>query len=225
MQLKKLQALIEDYAVFLKTDQARSYLYLWECEQFFRSNWDMAALDWRQMYDNSFQSTITRRLWFRENYEPKRMLLLFLKMQPDYVKSMFQDLFDESKRIDGRVQRFLFYCDELLAQYRAEHPASIENNHFHDDQYQMISVYLAFRYPQQYTIYNHSQFVKLLESVGSKDIPPAADFERFAKVSRTLSTFLRKNETVVARHKNRLKDFDEEAMDSMLLVHDFYQFI
>ena len=225
MQLKILHELIAQYKAYLGSPKASRMLHLWESQQHFQDQWTTPVNDWGAMYDQALQNSQTRRLWKRENYEPKRMMLLLASEQPDFVQAMFNDLFNEEKSIDGRLQRFVFYCDELLDQYRANHPATIENNHFHDDQYHMASVYLAFRYPDRYTIYDHEQFVRVLQKLGVQNPPKAADFERFAKVARTFHKFLNKDESLLALHRKRLQEYGYVYDDSMLITFDFYQSI
>ncbi len=222
MQLKRIQALIQGYKKYLDSVESDRNGFIWESQQIFQMEWDLEAGDLRDMYDRSFQNSQTRRLWNRENYEPKRMMLQFLELQPDYVQFMFRDLYNEDKEIGGRVDRFVFYCDELLKAYKEAHPHSIENNHFHDDDYQMVSVYLAFRYPALYTIYRHESFVKVLQAVGSPNLPRTNDFPRFAKVMRTLSNFLKKDEEVVQLRQRKLDPNAQYKEESLILVYDFY---
>ena len=86
------------------------------------------------------------------------MILKFIQTSEDYVRYSFKDLFNENKDIEGRVDRFVFYCDQLLKEYKDSKPQSIENAHYHDDNYEMISIYLAFHFPNIYTPYNFNNF-------------------------------------------------------------------
>lgn len=147
MNLQKLNSAVQQYKAFLKSEPQHDPYWKWESLRIFSENWDIEALDFRSMYDRSLQNSRTRRLWKRENYEPKDMMLKFIHLNSEFVRYMFQDLFNENKEVDGRVDRFVFHCDELLREYKETHPLSIENSHFHDDNYQMVSLYLAFRYP------------------------------------------------------------------------------
>src|SRR5690606_6359721 len=106
------------------------------------------------MYDQSLQNSQSRRLWVGENFFPKEMMLKFTGLQKEYVRLAFRDLFNESKDISGRMDRFIFYCDELLGEYKSVNPKSIENRHFHDENYHMISLYLAFEFTENYTFYD-----------------------------------------------------------------------
>lgn len=222
MNLKKIQHYLQQYKTYLRNYRADQHLHLWESQRTFQENWTFETEDLAAVYDQSLQNSHTRRLWKRENYEPKRLMQLFLDMQPDFVRHMFHDLFNEDKEIGGRVDRFVFYCDELLQEYKINNPRSIENNHYHGDNYQIVSLYLAFRYPDQYTYYDQEGFVTLLQKLGSMDIPKINDFARFSKVMRTLYKMIAKEEEIMVLHQKRLRPEHYQG-PSLLLVYDFYQ--
>jgi len=68
--------------------------------------------------------------FFQDNWE-----LLFANMTPDYVRHSFKDLLEEEKNIADRVDRFIFYCDEMLTEYKTQNGLSIENNHYQKQKY------------------------------------------------------------------------------------------
>lgn len=224
MQLKRIQHYIHRYQNFLESDQAIDRLHIWESQQVFQQIWDMDREDLSQMYDHSLQNSKTKRLWKREAYEPKRIMQEFWELQPELVRHYFFDLFNEDKQIDGRADRFVYYCDELLKEYIKENPNSIENSHYHNDNYWMVSLYLTFRYPDIYCLYDSFTFRALLRKLGSPDIPKTNDLPRFFKVMRTLYNFLQKEEKLMELHQQRLEPGRHYTEKSLLLVYDFYQF-
>lgn len=225
MQLKRIHHYLRQYRQYLSTPKARELrLYIWESQRIFQEKWDMDAEDWPGMYDSALQNSQTKRLWKREAYEPKRMMLELARMQPDFVRHMFFDLFNEEKSLEGRVGRFVYYCDMLLQEYKDAHPRSIDNNHYHDDDYQMVSLYLAFRYPDRYTLYDANAFRLLMKKLGSGDIPRANDMERFAKVMNTLYKFMEKEEGLLSLHQRRLDEGRHYTGESLLVAYDFYQY-
>ncbi len=225
MQLKRIQHYLQQYRKYLSTVKAKEQrLYIWESQRLFQENWDMDAEDWPAMYDGALQNSRTKRLWKREAYEPKRMMLELARMQPDFVRHMFFDLFNEEKSLEGRVGRFVYYCDMLLQEYKDKYPRSIDNNHYHDDDYHMVSLYLAFRYPERYALYDAGAFRLLLEKLGSGDIPRANDMERFAKVMNTLYKFMQKEEGLLELHRKRLVGGVHYTGESLLVLYDFYQY-
>ncbi|MFM9950267.1 MAG: hypothetical protein ACKV1O_20195 [Saprospiraceae bacterium] len=222
MQFQRIQQAIADYEVFLKSGSlSEERLYYWESQRIFQEIWDIDAMDFAKMFDQSLQNTQTRRLWNRENYEPKRVMLLFIAMQPDFPRQLFGDLFNETRDVAGRMDRFLFYCEELLQDYRRMHPRSPENSHYHNDDYQMISLYLAFRYPDRYAPYQQGVFRELMIRLGSPDIPQNNDPERYFKVMRTLQGLLNKQEHIRQLHANRIQDNRLFQGESLLLAFDF----
>lgn len=225
MQLHKINQYIEQYKTYLKSFEAsKKRLHYWESQHIWQENWDTDAIDWVQMYDHSLQNSTTNRLWKREAYDPKLMMLAFLDMDQHFVISMFNDLFNEDLEVHGRADRFSFYCDQLLAQFRKNKPMSKATGHHHDDGYQIISIYLSFQFPELYAPYNADQFIDLLRKIGAANIPPTGDFPRHVKVMRTLQKFLVKDEEVLSLHNNRTQNIHYQN-NSLLLAFDFSRFI
>ncbi|MEK7256137.1 MAG: hypothetical protein AAB316_15405, partial [Bacteroidota bacterium] len=137
MNLQKLTDAIQSYKTYLQRHPQHDPYWKWESLKIFQENWDIEALDFRSMFDRSLENSRTRRLWKRENYLPKDVMLKFIELNREFVRQIFQDLFNENKEVEGRIDRFLFHCDELLREYREPHPRSVENSHFHHDNYQM----------------------------------------------------------------------------------------
>lgn len=224
MVLKKIQAAAAAYGRWLGDTRHHPYLYEWEAQGIFQDKWDIKAADFAQMYANALQNSETQRLWQVGNWQPKRVLTLLLKHFPETGKQMFDDLFGEDKEVAHRIGRFLFFCDELLSDYKKDHKTSIENNHYHDD-YRMISMYLAFRYPDTYAIYNFEDFKSAMAYFESKKVPDINDPVRFFKVTKTLYTFLEKDATVLPNLQKHLNPKKHFSGKSYLVVSDFLRFI
>ncbi len=223
MNLQKLNDAVRQYGIFLRKNPGHDPYWKWESLKFFQENWDIEALDFRSMYDRSLQNSRTRRLWKRENYEPKDVMLKFIDLNREFVRQIFIDLFNENREVDGRIDRFIFHCDELLREYKETRPRSVENSHYHHDNYQMVSLYLAFRYPELYTPYDFDGFRRMMELLGSRDVPTLNDVGRFFKVMRTVSGFLKKDEEIMALHRERLHPKLHFAGETLLVVEDFYK--
>jgi 5-methylcytosine-specific restriction enzyme B len=221
MEVKKLTYYIDQFKQFLKYDRDFREIHKWESLFCFQENWDIDAPDFGKMYDRCLQNNQTRRLWKRESWTPKEMMLKFCKIQPDFVRRMFAALFDEEKSIETRISKFKFGCDEMLAEYKFNHKTSIENNHYHDD-FQMIMLYLTFRFPQKYTLYDYPAFSKTMSFLGINDIPGPYDIQRFLKLTKILNTFLQKDKELLELQSKRLKINKLELKVGSLLVHDFY---
>lgn len=223
MVLAQIQKAIAAYKNWLNGLRYHPFAYKWESQQHFQAHWNPDAPDPAAMFDSSLQNSETRRLWQIENWQPKRMMLAFWQQEPAMVRSMFADLFNETRDVEARIGRFLFGCDELLRDFKRTHPTSVENNHYHGD-YRMIALYLAFQYPEHYALYDFDAFRKALTRFQARDIPTANDIGRYFKVLRTLMTFLEKEPDLVQamlRHLNPRKHYTGKTL---LLAEDFCRF-
>jgi len=221
MNLQKLQQYISEYKIFLKNNRDYFAEHKWESLKNFQDNWDIDAADFGKMYDASFQNNQTRTLWKGDNFFPKEMMLKFIELSPDFTRNMFRDLFDENKDVVNRITRFQFLCDTMLDEYKTAKPLTIENNHFHQENH-IITMYLGFRYPQQYTLFQYPPFKKTMERFGSTNVPTAFDIGRFIKIIRTVNTFIQKDQELVAIQKKKLNPKIHFMEDTLLLVNDFY---
>lgn len=220
MLLEKIKAGLATYGNWLTTTRNHPRLHHWESQQVFQDQWNLDTTDPAAMFDASLQNSETRRLWQTENWYPKKMMLEFWKFDPMTTRMMFDDLFNETRDIEGRVRRFVFGCDTLLADFKAAHPTSIENNHYHSD-YRMIALYLTYRYPDTYAPYDLPVFQNALLALGARDIPQENDPGRFFKVVRTLNQFIEKEPAIreaMQRHLNPKKHFQGKTL---LLAADF----
>lgn len=224
MNLRTIEEQRKAFARHLQTEGAREYVYWYESQAAFQAAWDIAAPDFAAMYDQALQNSQTRRLWKREQHLPKQLLLKLLGEFPELGREMFKDLFREHYQIEGRVSRFIYHCDELLAAWKKAHPESVENNHYHDDEYQMVFLYLSFRFPDQYGFYFFPAFQAFLQLTQAKEPPLTHDVERFVKTSRVLYKLITKEEGLLDAHQARLDPEMHYMEPSLLLVSEFLLF-
>ncbi len=218
MNLKKILEQIENYKSFLKSEKGNRYLYVWESLEFFQKNWNTESDDLLEMYDRSLNNSTSRRLWVKEDFYPKKMMKEFIKMEPEYVRLAFRDLFNDNKSLAGRVDRFVFYCDELLKIYFEKNKKARENDHYHNHAVAMM--YLTFRFPEKHTLYHFKSFNNFLKYVGAKDISSTHDLERFSKITKTINTFLLKDEELIELLQSRLEP-QHYKESNFLSVYEF----
>lgn len=223
MLLAKIQESIAAYKKWLQSLRHHPHVHEWESVQHFQAHWNPEAPELAAMFRSCFFNSETRRLWHTEHWYPLKMMELFWEMDPKTVKWMFDDLYNETRGVGGRIGRFVFGCDECLRDYKSAHVGSIENNHYHGD-YQMIALYLAFRYPDLYGPYNFPIFQQTLTRLGARDIPTENDLERYFKVLRTLMTFLEKDGGVVPAMQRHLQAQKHYPDKTLLLAADFCRF-
>ncbi|NNF36055.1 MAG: hypothetical protein HKN68_18265, partial [Saprospiraceae bacterium] len=168
----KIDAYIRAYVEALPGKE-KVELMLWDdCLYNFKTNWDLEYLDFLSNFKQSFKSTISTRLWKGDNFYPIDVMQEYITYEKEIMRSLFRDLLDESKSIDGRIQRFVFYCDQLLSEIKDR--GKVYPDHYHEDYY-MPSMYLSFRYPNQYWFYDIVLLRIVLRKLDDKNIPPAHD--------------------------------------------------
>ena len=77
------------------------------------------------------------------------MIKRMYESEPQTVRQMFRDLYDEEQPLANRVNRFLAVADRFREQYWPD------KNHYQD--FNSISTYLWARFPYKYYIYKYSE--------------------------------------------------------------------
>jgi len=225
LQVSKIKTYLQSYRDWQLSDAGLELRPLWETQLNWQTHFDLAAKDLTTAYTQALDNKTNRRHYSRSGFNPKVAMLELLDWEPEHVRTVFEDLFNEDRDLEGRIQRFVFYCRELFNQYRDARPKSRLADHYHDHDYHMASIYLMGQYPTQYAPYSTTLLQQVLTKLGALDIPPAADFPRYTKLLNTLRQFLTKDETVMQQYAEeflRPKDYQEE---SALLVWHFMQHI
>jgi len=224
MQVPKIDAAIVAFREWMLTEEALAHLPLWETQKNWQEHFNVEAKDLAESYDLALDSKTNRRHYRRGGYDPKRAMLALMRWEPDFVREAFRDLFSEDRDLEGRIGRFGFYINELFNRFRDAHPKDRTPSHNHDDDYNMVSLYLMGQYPEKYAPYSTALLQKVCEKLGAKTVPPAADFARYTKLLQTLRGFLVKDELVMERYAASLRESDY-LEESALLVWWFFKMV
>lgn len=219
MKLDILNRTIPAFAEKLLSRDGDLHVFKYDLITHFREQWTFEMEDFAAMYDRCLQSDVTKRLWKREGYRPKEVMLLLIETEEQYARQAFRDLFNESKNVENRVDRFIYYCDEILRLHKRNAPHSIENNHYQDSA--IISLYLSAIYPDRYTLYpgrvlfNRALLAFSAPGTGEKD-----ELFRFFSICRTLHSYLLNHSSVRSLVDNKLRPGNH-----LLLAHEFLLFV
>ncbi len=224
MQVPKIRKAIEGFPLWMTSDEAREFLPLWETQQNWQSHFKVESKDLAGSYDAALDSKTNRRHYRRGGYDPKASMLAIMEWEPDFVRDAFRDLFSENRDLEGRIQRFVFYINELFNRYRDAKPKARIPTHYHDDDYNMVSLYLSGQYPSTYAPYSTELLQTICQKLGARTVPPAADFPRYTKLLQTLRPFLTEDEAVMEAYRASLRDIDYPG-ESALLVYWFLRYI
>ena len=146
----KLKAAIEAY----KKDFSKNIgneIYKWKAVKSFQNNWNIEAKNFSEMFYNSTKTA--DNLLVSQNHFPRRMIRELAEKDPEAVRNMFRNLYDESLELGGRIDDFISASEKLVNKY---FPGKA---HYQD--YNSVSTYLWLKYPNEYYIYKYSEIKKV----------------------------------------------------------------
>lgn len=162
---KKFDKLVKEYQNYFTNHKGENGESYWEEEEFkwrgiktFQDNWDIEAEDLSDMIKRSLNGV--SHMMVSQARFPEGMIEGFAEQEPDTVRAMFKDLFDESKDIVERFHSFKQKSADLL-----ERVGNGAKNHFQDER--TIALYLWLRYPDKYYVYQYTQVRNLSIALGS----------------------------------------------------------
>ena len=214
--LQKIRQQIENYKKFI-VSKNYDEIYKWQSLKNFQDNWNIEAEDFKTMYNNSFNNSISNNLWSNRFWFPKDAMMKLIEYDKEIVRKMFTDLFNENENIDKRVDKFVYHCDQLRDEIIKTDTSF--KNHFHDGQ-RIISLYLAFKFPDKYAIYKYTEFKTFMQIVDATDIPGTGEIERFFKIVRTLFNIISQDNEMIDTHK-KLLDENCYKNQTLMLAQDF----
>ena len=100
----RLKEVLVEYKKRFVQQQWPNEKYKWEAVQCFQLNWDVNSDDFAQMLTKSLAQTAN--LLASVNNFPARMITKFAEIAPEEVRSMYIELYDESKDLYERVASF-----------------------------------------------------------------------------------------------------------------------
>lgn len=135
--------------------------FKWQAVKYFQENWDIDAANFSEMINRAFDANVYYSLFVSANHFPAAMIKGFAEKEPETVRKMFAELFDERKDVFLRIDQFKRIAKELNSKY-----SEAGKSHFQDEN--TISTYLWLKYPEKYYIYKFSE-VREVASVLESD--------------------------------------------------------
>ena len=186
----RLKEVLAEYRQVFVSERWGRERYKWEAVRCFQDNWDIDAENFAEMLDNSL-SKAGNLLTSAKNY-PKGMIVGFAQAAPMEVRSMFAELFDETKDVYERVAAFKERSSVLLDKYGKDAKQHYQNEN-------VISTYLWLRYPDTYYVYKFKV---------AKAVSNALDGERQFKKGAYIDNMRNFRAMYDEIHKNVQQDTD-----------------
>lgn len=209
---EKLDKIIVNYKLNF-SERFLSEIYKWEYVKKFQDNWNIDADDFLNMLINSISAN---QILDSNNYYPFRMIIKFTQIEPETVRNMFRNLFNEELDLYQRIMNFVNKSQELIDKY-------FPNLQHYQDPH-AISVYLTYRYPDKYYIYLPSivqEACKYLE-VNIKDKDKFISFINYLDICKKINKYLVNDNELINMVNNQLKGLninDNYAMLTMDLLY------
>lgn len=172
---EKLKKIEEAYLKYLP-DYWSEENFKWKAIQHFQKHWDIEAVDFASMLDQALAKTYN--LLTSGYYYAKTMLISFAQEDPEGLRSAFRILYDETRDLAERVDKFIAYADDR----KINHNDTGWKNHYQDTK--AISVYLWLRYPDKYYIYKYGEIRPAAVELESSFVP-----KRTASVDNMIGGF------------------------------------
>lgn len=212
MNLSAINNAIEQFHSKIKREKLSPIDWLYTKQYVLQQNPLETQGQFEEWMQELFHSERTQRYWQREDVRSKELMLSFMAYNVDMVRTCFKDLFDEGRDLEGRIDRFKFYMEELVSQVRRSQ--SIKESFHHQDN-AMISFYLMMRYPEKYVYYTRPLHESLVARVEAKPLGQGEDMVRYMKMAKTVGTFIQKDSALLTAHRQR---FQQDICDPTLLL-------
>jgi hypothetical protein len=219
----KLDEVLPSFITYLTGKNCNEDYLMYEIQHHWTQNWNLEDIRLNETYDFSLQSTISNRLWRTSDYDPKDMMIKFLNFDKEMVRVMFRDLFNESKPIDLRIQRFSYHCDEIFAELRRSQPTKKLRSHYHD--HPMISLYLFLNNPSKYLYFEEDNFVQGMLKLGARNVSKPVGIESYYKVGALLGKFQHEHENLSLLIEKKLSERKIKYIRSNAIVTIFMNWL
>lgn len=175
-------------------------IYKLEAIKCFENNWDINADDFYEMLKKSLSRS--RNLLSSKNFFPKKMILYFAKKDPETVREMFVNLFNETISLSRRVQSFKNTSDILLNKY------ADETMKMHYQNLNVISTYLFLKFPEKYYIYREGKFKNFINKIEYGSLPRRGSFEilqAYYEICNQILEIIKKDDEILEICINRFQ--------------------
>ena len=181
---EKLLSAINDYKKIFPVRKADEK-YKWQAVKHFQDKWNIDAPDFRQMFEQA--TKLCGNLLASYNFYPRGMMCEIARQDSEFARSLFKELFDESKDLAARVDKF----DKQAKEFCKIHfpgKQSYQNAN-------AISTYLWLRYPDKYYIYKYTEAKQVEKKLCNESFLTgkkgayrlAAAFEKYDLIRNALS--------------------------------------
>ena len=213
------QQVLASYKAVFVSKQWPEEKYKWVAVKHFQDNWDIDAPDFAAMLKNAIAKT--ENLLVSAGRFPGKMIEEFAEVAPEQVRTMFQELFDETQDLWQRVKSFKEKSQPLLDVHGKN-----AKNHYQDEN--TIFTYLWLRYPEKYYIYKISEIKSVAKTLHCDLVFKNGKYEdnirNFLEFYDAIRQELLKDDELKTLLKSQLTDdcYADEALCTLTIDFGFY---
>ena len=194
--------------------------YKWEMVKHFQDNFDLDAENFSEMLERSLKNiSVKGKLIYNFSVITIKN---FSKNEPETVRKMFRELFNEKIDIWTRFENFKSNSEVLFEKY-----GKFNEKHRQDER--AISVYLWLKNPDKYYIYKFSALKNAAERLKSDYKFEKGDYEnnirRFYKFCDEICEEFKKDTELVDLLKNNLTESCYPDKNLKILTTDFVFYV
>lgn len=172
-----LRALFEPYKEWLRGTLNRDELYKWEAVKHFQDTWDLEADDFYGMLKSSLSKS--GNLMFKNS---RGFILLAARHKSEEIRSLFRNLFDESKDLDGRMKSFTAGAEALR-----EEVSTLSGKKLASQQDERtLALYLSLKYPDRHYLYKNSYYQEICKALGEPVAKAGSKYLHFMRLAERL---------------------------------------
>ena len=209
--LKKdpVKKLIEDYKRRISSSFLKDEVYKWELISQHKSRPNTSALDfYQEIKDIKFKNLVYAM--------GIAVIHQLAKERPEELRSLFIELFDESRDLNTRIKRF---NTSTLKIYR-ELGETLQH---HQDE-RSIATYLTYHNPEKYTFYKSSVYKKYCSIAGVKVAGKNEKYPHYLELIHSLiNNYIKPDKELVEQVKNLIPDFYDGSNHLLLAQDILYQ--
>lgn len=213
MNIHKVREIIKLYKLHFKYIHDEE-IYKWRAVKCFQDNWDIKAHNFLQMLESSF--ALTKNLLDSGLYYPKRMLVKNAASNPDFIRQLFVDLYNEDKDLTTRISNFQ---NNFKQHSRLAFP-NLKNDY---QDLRALLVYLCLRYPDRYYLYKYELIKKIVLLIDYPYEPSRGNIEnilQYLTLCNILKEEILKDNELLELHKTRLTERDFFDSSFNILTQD-----
>ena len=200
-------------------ERFRDERYKWEAVKWFQDHWDIHADDFYHMFTEATEKTYN--LLASMNNFPRGMIQVFSEQDPEAVRAMFINLYDESKDVAERLVKFQADAQELLDR--------LLPGKQHYQRPMAISVYLWLHNPEKYCIFKYMDLRKTAVYLENDFVPkkgyPVQNIRGNLEFTEEIRKIIIEDSELVKAFKEEWDELCYEDANLLTLANDIVVYI